>query len=121
MKWMDLDMRLLALLGFVLCASWGCQQAKKVPKGPPPGVKADQVTLVIQGMTCDGCVKFLTRRLNKTPGIYKAKVTLKPPRAYITYNRKQIQVKSMIASIKSGGYNAHTELKKAPSAPPASR
>lgn len=42
------------------------------------------ITLTITGMTCDGCVRSLTRALEASPTVKKATVTLEPPQAQIT-------------------------------------
>lgn len=66
--------------------------------------KGTRVVLKVEGMTCGGCVANVTRNLKGLKGVLKVDVTLKPGKAVVVYNAKQIAPKAMLAKIKAIGY-----------------
>lgn len=97
----------------IVCMGFGCQKntlknKKKDTAVHAAQVKGERVQLGITGMTCSGCVKHITAALKNTQGVRYIRVTLKPPRASITYDAKQTNIQKLIAAIDASGYKAHT-------------
>ena len=65
-----------------------------------------RVTLKVEGMSCEHCVKSVTNALKELKGVKKAKVSLKNGRAEVTYNSDQIEVDALVEAVKEAGYEA---------------
>ena len=65
-----------------------------------PGSEA-AVTLEVQGMTCDNCVRKLERALNQTQGVTSATVTLEPSRATVEGTAAPSDLE---AAVRAAGY-----------------
>ena len=61
------------------------------------------VTLQITGMTCEHCVRAVTRALEGVPGVDRVEVTLKPGVALV-YGRADPE--KLIAAVRREGYEA---------------
>ncbi len=59
-------------------------------------------------MTCANCVAAVEKTLSSKPGITKVVVNLSSERAFISYDRGQITLESIIQNIKEAGYNVAT-------------
>lgn len=59
----------------------------------------NETTLRISGMTCDGCVKNITKKLEELEGVASAKVSLKDSTAIISYDSTKINKQSFIDAI----------------------
>ena len=64
------------------------------------------VTLKIDGMTCGGCVKSVTRVLEELNGVEKAVVTLDDGKAEITFDESAVSVTQLIETIEDAGIDA---------------
>lgn len=62
------------------------------------------VTLNIEGMSCEMCVKHVTEALKGTNGVKKAKVSLESKTANVTYDDSKTDVAQMSAAVKEAGY-----------------
>ena len=60
------------------------------------------VTLNIDGMTCGGCVKSVTRLLE---GVEKAEVSLENKNAVITFDESKTDADALIDAVEDGGYD----------------
>ena len=63
------------------------------------------VTLNIDGMTCGGCVKSVTRLLEGVEGVEKAEVSLKNKNAVITFDESKTDADTLIDAVEDGGYD----------------
>lgn len=73
------------------------------------GLQATQTktaTLKVRKMTCNGCVVTVTKALKQAKGVVKVVVTLKPPRAVVTYDPTRTTVAALIAATTHAGYPA---------------
>ena len=81
-------------------------QAEAGPKKQAKNATVKKVTINLSGMTCGGCVSRVTSTLKKLKGVVTAKVTLKPQRAVVSYNSKQVSLKQMLTAVKKSGFGA---------------
>ncbi|NEN75977.1 heavy-metal-associated domain-containing protein [Pelistega sp. NLN82] len=63
------------------------------------------VTLHIEGMTCGGCVKSVTRVLTEQAGVQKAEVSLENKQAVITFDESAVSVSQLKEVIEDAGYD----------------
>ena len=63
------------------------------------------VTLNIDGMTCGGCVKSVTRLLEGVEGVEKAEVSLENKNAVITFDEGKTDADALIDAVEDGGYD----------------
>lgn len=64
------------------------------------------VTLNIDGMTCGGCVKSVTRLLEGVEGVEKAEVSLENKNAVITFDESKTDADALIDAVENGGFDA---------------
>ena len=64
------------------------------------------ITLAIQGMTCNHCVMRVQKALAELPGVRKAVVTLEPGRAKVDYDDSGSTAEAMAAAVVKAGYGA---------------
>ena len=63
------------------------------------------ITLNIDGMTCGGCVKSVTRLLEGVEGVEKAEVSLENKNAVITFDESKTDTDAPIDAVEDGGYD----------------
>ena len=63
------------------------------------------VTLNIDGMTCGGCVKSVTRLLEGVEGVEKAEASLENKNAVITFDESKTDTDVLIDAVEDGGYD----------------
>lgn len=63
------------------------------------------VTLNIDGMTCGGCVKSVTRLLEGVEGVEQAEVSLENKNAVITFDESKTDTDALIDAVEDGGYD----------------
>ncbi|MFN3764309.1 MAG: heavy-metal-associated domain-containing protein [Aliihoeflea sp.] len=63
-----------------------------------------EIRLEIDGMTCGGCVKSLTRVLEAVPGVDNAKVDLETASARV--DGDQLDAKALIGAVEDAGFDA---------------
>ena len=66
--------------------------------------------LGIEGMTCDNCVKTLTRALKRVNGIKDVEVDRENARATITFDTTKTDAAAIHDAIEKGGYKATREI-----------
>ncbi len=71
---------------------------------PPAQAPGRTVTLNVQEMACDHCLKTVTKALETLPGVAKAVVSLEHKAAMVTYDDAKVDVASLIESITKAGY-----------------
>lgn len=66
----------------------------------------ETVDLSIEGMTCGGCVKSVTRVLSGLAGVASADVSLEEGRAHVTFDPARTGVEAMKQAVERAGYKA---------------
>ncbi|WP_368040921.1 heavy-metal-associated domain-containing protein [Acetobacter estunensis] len=61
-------------------------------------------TLMVEGMTCDGCVKAITRALEAIPGVHAVRVSLEKGSVAIDYDPKETGPSNFAPSIEAAGF-----------------
>ena len=64
------------------------------------------VTLNIDGMTCGGCVKSVTKVLNDLDGVRSATVSLENKNAQVEFDEGKIQIAQLVEAVEDAGYDA---------------
>ena len=64
------------------------------------------ITLNIDGMTCGGCVKSVTKVLNDLDGVRSATVSLENKNAQVEFDEGKIQVAQLVEAVEDAGYDA---------------
>ncbi len=76
-------------------------------------VATQEVTLEVQGMTCEACSQAVVYALQRLEGVQDAIVTLEPPEARVRFNPEKVSVAQLIEAVRSAGFEA--SLKTEPS------
>ena len=66
------------------------------------------VTLNIDGMTCGGCVKSVTKVLNGLDGVRSATVSLENKNAQVEFDEGKIQIAQLVEAVEDAGFDACT-------------
>ena len=66
----------------------------------------ETLTLNIEGMTCGGCVKSVTRILEGVEGVAKAEVSLEGKSARIEFDPAKTGAAALIEAVEDGGFDA---------------
>ena len=64
------------------------------------------VTLNIDGMTCGGCVKSVTKVLNGLDGVRSATVSLENKNAQVEFDEGTIQIAPLVEAVEDAGFDA---------------
>ena len=64
------------------------------------------VTLNIDGMTCGGCVKSVTKVLNGLDGVRSATVSLENKNAQVEFDESKIQIAQLVEAVEDAGFDA---------------
>ena len=64
----------------------------------------ETITLKVNGMTCDGCVRSVTKALKAVPGVGDVEVSLAKAEAKIAYAPREVSVEQLKAAIYDAGY-----------------
>lgn len=64
------------------------------------------ITLNIDGMTCGGCVKSVTKVLNDLDGVHSATVSLENKNAQVEFDEGKIQIAQLVEAVEDAGYDA---------------
>ena len=68
--------------------------------------------LAIEGMTCDNCVKTLTKAIKKVNGVKDVEVDRENARATVTFDTTKTDIAAIHESIERNGYKATLEIPK---------
>lgn len=60
----------------------------------------------IEGMTCEGCVKSVTRTLQSVPGVASVEVSLPEGRAKVTFDSSKARLADLKGAVERAGYEA---------------
>ena len=66
--------------------------------------------IAIEGMTCDNCVKTLTKAIKQVNGVKDVQVDRKNARATVTFDTTKTDVAAIHANIEKSGYRATREV-----------
>lgn len=66
----------------------------------------EEVTLQIEGMTCDHCVMHVTRALKSLSGVNNAEINLEKKTAQVRYDPSVVSPDEMIKAVNETGYQA---------------
>jgi copper chaperone len=66
----------------------------------------ETATLKVEGMTCQGCVRSVTRVLQGLKGVASAEVSLDAAQATVTFDPAQVDLARLKAAIEQAGYEA---------------
>jgi P-type Cu+ transporter len=67
-----------------------------------------KVELKVEGMTCEGCVRSVQRKLSKVTGVQSARVDLEGGKATVEYDDSIANAAQLVGAIKQIGYQART-------------
>ena len=68
----------------------------------------EEITLQIEGMTCNHCVMHVTRALKSLSGVNNADVNLENKTAQVNYDPSVVSPDEMIKAVTETGYQATT-------------
>lgn len=66
----------------------------------------DEVTIKVQGMTCGGCVRNVTKVLEALPGVSAANVSLEQASATVRYDAGKLDIAAMRQAVEEAGFDA---------------
>ena len=64
----------------------------------------ETITLGISGMTCNGCVKSVTRVLTELTGVTKAEVSLETKNAVVAFDPGSLGVDQLRRAVEEAGF-----------------
>jgi copper chaperone CopZ len=74
--------------------------------------------LGIEGMTCENCVKAVTRALKRVNGVKDVQIDLATARAAVTFDTTKTDMAAIHEAILGGGYRPTATLDQAPADSP---
>jgi len=63
-----------------------------------------EITVIVGGMTCQGCVHSVKKVLESIPGVEQARVSLERGQAIVSFDPEQTDVQAFKAAITAAGY-----------------
>jgi copper chaperone len=72
----------------------------------PEDVIWETKVIAIEGMTCDNCVKQVTRALQSVSGVKSVEVDREGARATVTYDNTKTDIPALYDALKKSGYHA---------------
>lgn len=67
---------------------------------------SNRIELKVDGMTCQGCVRSVEKKLSAIPGVESAHVDLAQGRATVTCDPSRATAEQMIAAVTQIGFQA---------------
>lgn len=64
------------------------------------------ITLKVQGMTCNHCVMRVAKALKAVPGVQDARVDLQKAEAAVTYDDSRVAKEKLVSAVTEAGYKA---------------
>ncbi len=64
------------------------------------------VELKVEGMTCQGCVRSVTKKLSGVAGVASAAVDLAAGKATVRYDESRVKVEDLISAVDQIGFHA---------------
>lgn len=72
----------------------------------PEDMVWDTKAFAIEGMTCDNCVKHVTRALRGVSGVKSVEVNREEARATVTFDTTKTDVPALFEALQRSGYHA---------------
>jgi Cu+-exporting ATPase len=69
---------------------------------------SSRVELKVDGMTCQGCARSVTRKLSGVSGVSNATVDLAAGKATVDYDTSRGKLEDLIAAVEQIGYRAQS-------------
>ena len=66
----------------------------------------ETITLKVNGMTCQGCVRSVKKVLQGVSGVAGVEVSLQSGEASVSYEPREVSVERLKAAVESAGYEA---------------
>jgi copper ion binding protein len=66
----------------------------------------ETITLKVIGMTCEGCVRSVTKALQAVTGVAAVEVSLEQAEAKVTYSPREVSVERLKVAIDDAGYES---------------
>lgn len=66
----------------------------------------EKTVVKVGGMTCQGCVKSVTRVLQDLPGVGDTEVSLEKGEAAVVYDESRVSRETMLSAIDAAGFEA---------------
>lgn len=66
----------------------------------------ETVDIRIEGMSCEGCVKSVTRALQGVPGVQSVEVFLEEGKARVAYDPRKAGLAELKGAVERAGYEA---------------
>jgi copper chaperone len=70
------------------------------------GEAMSEVTIKVEGMTCAGCVRNVSKVLKALPGVNGAHVSLERESATVEYDPEQVDAVTMRQAVEDAGFDA---------------
>ena len=68
--------------------------------------RMETANIRIEGMTCEGCVKSVTRTLQGVPGVQSVEVFLEQGKAKVAYDPSKAGLADLKRAVERAGYEA---------------
>lgn len=68
-------------------------------------MSASEETVAVEGMTCDGCVRSVTRAVSALPGVESVAVDLAGRRATVRYDVARVSLDRVREAIRDAGFD----------------
>ena len=65
-----------------------------------------QEVLIVDGMSCDACVRHVTNALKNVPGVESTEVKLTEGKAFVNFDPSLANVAALVEAIEEEGYSA---------------
>ncbi|TEB05551.1 Copper-exporting P-type ATPase A [Pelotomaculum schinkii] len=72
---------------------------------PLPATGQEEITIPVYGMTCEHCVRRVTKALEKLPGVENIRVSLADSKALFDFDRNQVSTEDITQAIEEAGYS----------------
>jgi copper ion binding protein len=67
------------------------------------------ITLRVEGMSCEACVKHVTEALMRLEGVESAAVSLRNKSAQVVYDPERVQLQQLLEAVEEEGYEAFAD------------
>lgn len=68
-------------------------------------MSASEDTVAVEGMTCDGCARSVTRAVSALPGVESVAVDLAAHRATVRYDGARVSLDRVREAIRDAGFD----------------
>lgn len=94
----------ILMMAFPLYAKVFYPKAKEGAKTVNVVENRQQIIFTINGMTCEGCEEHVNNELSKVNGVLSYKTSYATRSSLVTYDKTQVEVKTIEAAINKTGY-----------------